>query len=112
MTAKAARKTAGSGVAEAPANAARRFMGGFVTETAMAMSMTDRNMAILAVSPKWRADLGVGDADIMGRSLYDLLPGSRERFTETFNWALEGQSGADQQVRIQLLDGRSRWFSG
>jgi PAS domain S-box-containing protein len=105
---KSAKASADGGAA---AGAAHRFMGGFIAGTAMAMSMTDREMTILAASPQWRIDLGVGDGEVIGRPLYDFLPGSRERFAETFKWTLAGNAGAAQQVRIDLVDGRKRWFS-
>jgi PAS domain S-box-containing protein len=85
-------------------------LAAFVGQAPMAICMTDTQLALIEVSPKWVAAIGVGRDETLGRSLYDILPDSEARFGEGWRQCLDGQSISEERVPVILPDRSRRWF--
>jgi len=95
--------------AEAEAQAAAKVTAAFVESSPVALVMADRDHRILQVSPQWRVEMGMVDADVIGKSLYDLFPTARGRHEETFNRVLAGETIRATRVQLVLPNGERPW---
>ncbi len=96
--------------AEAEARAVSQLMSSFVRAAPVALAMTDRQMRMIHVSPRWRTDLRMEDAEVLGRSLYELFPGMPEPMRVIFERCLEGESVHSDKVRFPLPDAPDTWL--
>ncbi|MGA0602465.1 ATP-binding protein [Caulobacter sp. KR2-114] len=96
--------------AEAEARAARATLASVVQAAPVALAMTDRELRIIQGSPRWFEERGFTPAQVIGRSLYDILPGARERWSSAFDRALSGDTVRGERVRLDLPDGRTVWL--
>lgn len=71
--------------------------------------MLDRNMRHLAVSRRFLKDFGVPDADIIGKSHYEVFPFISERIRAIHRECLGGQSRKCEQDRFNCPDGSTGW---
>ena len=96
--------------AEAEARAARATLSSIVECAPVALAMTDIEMRIVQVSPKWLEDRGFEAADVVGRSMYELFPGTDKTWSVGFNRALKGETIRGDRVQINRSDGRAAWI--
>ncbi|HEY9218174.1 MAG TPA: ATP-binding protein [Phenylobacterium sp.] len=92
--------------AETAASHAHSLMAGFVQSAPLALCMTDRNMNIVQVSPRWLSERSA--EDVVGRSLYDAYPDNK-RWTLVYNRCLTGHTVQHDRVPIPHPDGSTRW---
>ncbi len=71
--------------------------------------MLDRNMHHLAVSRRFLKDFGLPDADIIGKSHYEVFPFISEHIRAIHRECLGGQSNKCEQERIHCSDGSTAW---
>src|SRR5690348_7609358 len=71
--------------------------------------MTDRDMRVLRVSPKWREDAGLGAAEVEGKSIYELLPALEARSRRANQLVLAGRPVSLERTRIAFPHGE-RWM--
>lgn len=71
--------------------------------------MLDRNMRHLAASRRFLKDFGIPDADIIGKSHYEVFPFISERIRAIHRECLGGQSRKCEQDRINCPDGSTCW---
>jgi len=95
--------------AEAEAAAAAKVTAAFVESSPVALAMTDRECRILHVSPRWRAEMGMVGADVVGKSLYDLFPRARVRQEEAFDRVLTGETIRTDRSQLFLPNGEQPW---
>ncbi len=81
----------------------------FIEQAPVSMAMFDRNMRYLAVSRRWLADYQISNADITGRSHYDVFRDLPERLREVHRRALAGETLRSDQDEFILKDGTARW---
>jgi PAS domain S-box-containing protein len=74
------------------------------------LAMFDRSMCYLEASRRWREDYGLGDADIVGRSHYDLFPGLTQDWKAIHRRALDGESISADEDRFERADGVVQWL--
>ena len=89
---------------------ARASVASFIRVAPFALSMTDRDLNVVEVSPRWSDESGVSREAALGRSLFDLSPGSEDRWKATWLGCLEGRSERADRVQVPLPNGRSPWF--
>jgi len=76
-----------------------------VVHAPVAMAMFDRQMRYLARSERWMSDYGLGAADILGRSHYEVFPDLPERWKAVHERGLRGEVlTADEDV-FERADG-------
>ncbi|MFN3231546.1 MAG: PAS domain S-box protein [Alphaproteobacteria bacterium] len=90
---------------------ARALIQLFIRHTPIAMAMFDSEMRYLAVSDRWRSDYGLIDQDVIGLSLYDLMPDADTMWRSLHERCLAGESMSSEDVFLRA-DGRRermRW---
>jgi PAS domain S-box-containing protein len=102
-----ARKTGGAKPAAADDGSQ---LAAFVAQAPMALCMTDANLALVEVSPKWLETIGLPRSEIVGRSLHDVLPGSSELWQGNWERCLAGETINAERVSIKLPDGARGWY--
>jgi PAS domain S-box-containing protein len=102
-----ARKT---GNGESAGLGAHAPLAAFVAQAPMAVCMTDAELNLIEVSPKWLQRLGLGRTDVVGRSLDDVLPGSSDLWLGNWAKCLSGETINAERVQVKLPDGSRGWF--
>lgn len=74
------------------------------------LAMFDRNMCYLEASQRWREDYGLGDADIIGKSHYELFPGVTQAWKSIHQRALAGESISGDEDLFERGDGVVQWL--
>ncbi|NML17230.1 CHASE3 domain-containing protein [Azohydromonas caseinilytica] len=82
----------------------------FTEQAPVALAMFDREMRYLAVSRRWLRDNAPGDADLIGRCFYDLLPAVPAHWRTIHQRALAGEVVTTEGERITRADGELRWL--
>ena len=96
--------------AEAETRAARATLASVVQAAPVALAMTDRELRIIQASPRWFEERNFTPEQVIGRSLYDILPGARKRWSASFDRALAGETVRGERIRLDLPDGRTVWL--
>lgn len=73
------------------------------------IAMLDRQMRYLAVSQRFLYDYGLGDANIIGRSHYDVFPEIPERWRELHQRGLAGETLRCEEDAFVRPDGHIDW---
>jgi len=97
-----ARKTGGG---KSAAGDAGSQLSKFVAQAPMALCMTDTNLDLIEASPKWLQTAGLPRAQVVGRSLHDVLPGSSELWQGNWARCLTGETINAERVSVKLPDG-------
>ncbi len=74
-----------------------------------AMALFDREMRYLAVSRRWCDDYGLDDADLIGRSHYEVFPEITPEWKDKHRRGLAGEVLASSGVRFVRADGSEQW---
>jgi PAS domain S-box-containing protein len=81
----------------------------FVKNVPAGVAMLDRDMRYLQVSDRWCADYSVDSSQILGRSLYELLPDIPQHWKEMHRRALEGETVRADEDRWDREGGTTTW---
>ena len=82
----------------------------FVRNAPIAVAMFDRKMRVIEASPQFLSDCALTADQAIGRSSYDLAPGSKELYGDLHKRCLEGASESSEATRIALPNGLHRWM--
>ena len=82
----------------------------FVAFAPMAVAMTDRDIRFLAVSPMWLDDFDVEEADLIGRTSYEMIPDTHARYAQLHQRSLAGEIVRSDPERVALPNGSHRWM--
>jgi PAS domain S-box-containing protein len=82
----------------------------FVAQAPMALCMTDTNLDLIEVSPKWLQTVGLPREEVVGHSLHDVLPGSGELWQGNWARCLAGETINAERVAVKLPDGTRGWY--
>jgi PAS domain S-box-containing protein len=104
--AKAARANAGG---PRELETTRAVLGALISTVPVSIVMTDREMRALYVSPRWQSNFGLKDADVLGRSLYEIAPDYYPQFKASFDVCLGGRIIKTPRVRSEH-SGRVEWL--
>ena len=81
----------------------------FIENVPAGIAMFDREMRYLAVSRRFLADFRVTEADLVGRSHYDVFPEIPERWREYHRRGLLGEELDCEEDCFERADGRLDW---
>jgi PAS domain S-box-containing protein len=104
-----ARARAAREAAKRESDAARRMLGNFIEAAPIALVVTDRELAVLAASPRWREGRGLMDREIVGHSIYELVPAAAA-WRPAFEACLLGEVVHADRVEWPQPDGSTRWL--
>ena len=83
----------------------------FVEQAPASIAMFDRNMRYLAVSNRFIAQYGIGGQEVIGQSLYEVLPENQEHWKERYRRGLNGEILRGDDDAFVRADGQTRWVS-
>lgn len=81
----------------------------FVKHAPAGVAMFDREMRYVVASDRWRTSYGLADADIAGRSHYDIFPDLPERWKIIHQRCLAGAVEACEEDPFPRADGSVDW---
>ncbi|HTI67994.1 MAG TPA: ATP-binding protein [Caulobacteraceae bacterium] len=84
--------------------AADTVMSAFLRHAPVALTLLDRDLCFLKVSPRWTERTGLTEEEVAGRSVYDVLPWSRS-LAPLHRRCLEGEPCGDDHVMVEQADG-------
>jgi diguanylate cyclase (GGDEF)-like protein/PAS domain S-box-containing protein len=82
----------------------------FIEHAPAALAMFDRQMRYLSVSRRWLEMYSLTEAQIIGRSQYDVLPDIPERWKKDHIRALAGESIRTDEELYERADGSRQWL--
>ena len=89
---------------------ARKVMSAFVGAIPIGSVMTDRDLRVLAATPRWLEMLRVTEAEAIGRTLQEVSPDAFAYFKGYFERCLAGEVVRDDRVPVQD-GGKTRWLT-
>jgi PAS domain S-box-containing protein len=95
--------------AAAEATATAQVLSDFVECCPVALSMIDRDLRYLRVSPRWRIETGLENADVIGKTVQEIFPDTFEHRRETYGRALAGETIRSDRTRLLLPNGQRPW---
>jgi PAS domain S-box-containing protein len=87
----------------------RAVLSAFIDTVPASIFMADRDMVVLKASPAWFASFALTEADVVGRSVYDIAPEYFGRFRRAFDRCLAGETIRDDRLR-SVIDGQQTWL--
>ena len=94
---------------EAEANVTHKHLRLLVEHTPAAVAILDDEMRYLVASRRWLEEYGLAEADCIGRSHYDVFPGTPEPFKEHHRRCLAGEHVRADEDLLRRRDGRLEW---
>ncbi|MEP7210611.1 MAG: PAS domain-containing protein, partial [Alphaproteobacteria bacterium] len=82
----------------------------FVEAAPMAVAMYDRDMRLLMASQSWVAERGLPAEELLGRSMYDLLPWVPEKWRSVHRQVLRGDSLRHERDQFDREGGGAGWL--
>jgi PAS domain S-box-containing protein len=81
-----------------------------VDHAPVALAMFDRAMRYIAVSRRWISDFHLQEADLIGKSHYDIFPEITEPIREVHRKGMAGEVVKGGTSRFDRADGSSQWL--
>ena len=83
-----------------------------ISDAPTAIALLDLKLCYLSVSPKWRLDFGLGNAEIAGKALYDLSPEISHAWRPLLQECLKTNKTIDNQAHTLIRqDGTAKLLS-
>jgi PAS domain S-box-containing protein len=76
----------------------------------LSLVMTDRELRVLAASPRWIESRQLGGREVLGHSLYTLFPSTHEKWRPVYDRCLAGEAVQADRVEFQGPDGSVSWL--
>ncbi len=97
-------------LAEAALRESKNQLQLFIDRAPAALAMLDREMRYLAVSRRWLEMHSLGDIDVIGRSHYEIFPGSPESWRKEHRRCLAGETMEMSERELTRADGSMQWI--
>ena len=105
MQAQAAREAA-----RRESDLAQRMVAQIIDTAPLSLLMTDTQMRVVAVSPRWIEARQLTGQDVIGRSIFDLFPNSHAKWKSVYDRCLAGESVRADRVLLERPDGSAIWL--
>lgn len=74
------------------ASSLRQLTQALVSHTPAAIAVVDRDIRFLGLSDRWRREYGLGDRDVIGQRLYDVMPDTEALWADVHVRCLAGET--------------------
>ncbi|MDB5469542.1 MAG: hypothetical protein JWR84_1102 [Caulobacter sp.] len=88
---------------------AQRMVASIIESAPVSLVMLDRQLAVVAASPRWIEDRLLAGRDVIGGCLYDLVPDA-EKWRGSFDRALAGKTIRADRLEMKRPDGSVIWM--
>ena len=82
----------------------------FVQAAPMAVAMYDKEMRVMMASESWLAERKLKQEDALGRSIYDLMPWTPEKWRTVHRQVLRGETMTCDRDRFDRRNGKAGWL--
>jgi len=82
----------------------------FVQAAPMAVAMYDKEMRVMMASESWLAERKLKQEDALGRSIYDLMPWTPEKWRTVHRQVLRGETMICDRDRFDRRNGKAGWL--
>jgi PAS domain S-box-containing protein len=89
---------------------AQRMVAQIIQTAPLSLLMTDRGMRVVSASPRWVESRQLVGREIIGRALYDIFPGTYEKWRQVYDSCLAGESVRADRVEFLRPDGSVIWL--
>jgi PAS domain S-box-containing protein len=89
---------------------AQRMVAQIIETAPLSLLMTDKEMRVVAASPRWIESRQLGDREVVGYSLYELFPSTYEKWRPVYDQCLAGESVRADRVEFLRGDGSVIWL--
>jgi PAS domain S-box-containing protein len=89
---------------------AQKMVAEIIASAPISLVMTDRQMTVISTSPRWLESRGLVGQQVLGRSLYDVVPQTREKWTAAYERCLAGEPISADRVEMVKPDGSIAWL--
>lgn len=83
----------------------------FVSQAPSAIAMFDKNMRYIAVSEMWKADYGISETNILGKSHYEIFPEIGDDWKKIHAECLAGAINRCDEAEFEREDETKQWIS-
>jgi len=83
----------------------------FVSQSPTSVAMFDVNMSYLAASNTWIQEYGLSKVDLIGRSLYELLPNISDEWKQFHQSCLQGETQKGTETQFVTREGKLVWLN-
>ncbi len=93
------------------ASSSRQLAQALIRHTPASIAVVDRDIRFLGVSDRWRREYGLGDRDVIGERLYEVMPDTEALWQDVHVRCLAGETLGSEDVFLRA-DGRRerlRW---
>jgi PAS domain S-box-containing protein len=89
---------------------AQKMVAEIIASAPISLVMTDREMTVISTSPRWLESRGLVGQPVLGRSLYDLVPQTRDKWSTVYDRCLAGEQISADRVEMVKPDGSISWL--
>jgi PAS domain S-box-containing protein len=89
---------------------AQKMVAEIIASAPTSLVMTDRQMTVISTSPRWLESRGLVGQQVLGRSLYELVPQTREKWSAAYDRCLGGEQISADRVEMVKPDGSVSWL--
>lgn len=82
----------------------------FVEQVPFQIAMFDTHLNYMAASKMWVDDYRMGDKQFIGKNLYDLSPGVKEKFGDVLEGCLKGHIDKNDGALVERMNGAFAWM--
>jgi PAS domain S-box-containing protein len=108
-TCERAKAAQAKGGGEKELETTRAVLGALISTVPVSIVMTDRDMRVLYVSPRWQANFALKEADVLGLPLYDIGEGYYRPMQASYEACLGGRVIKSPRFRSEH-SGRVEWL--
>src|SRR5687768_6988611 len=83
------------------ASSLRQLTQALVSHTPAAIAVVDREIRFLGLSDRWRREYGLGDRDVIGEKLYDVMPDTEALWADVHARCLAGETLESEDVFLR-----------
>lgn len=82
----------------------------FIEQSPVATAMLDSQLFFIAVSQKWTSDYALDGTNMIGRSVFSVIPKTANYFRDMYERSLQGERCRGEQMFVEKNDDPPQWL--